>query len=128
MFMTLCPTYMGITRAAFDFTCDYLCGTLEGGPPAGSSKDSPIKQFAVAHMRIKLEQAEALFLRAINDARYQPGTTDRLRAYAAQYTVMEYANDICREAIRVCGGRSIFKSLRLERLYRDSRCGSLMLP
>jgi alkylation response protein AidB-like acyl-CoA dehydrogenase len=31
-------------------------------------------------------------------------------------------------ALRTCGGRSILKSLPLERLYRDSRCGSLMLP
>ena len=128
MFMTLCPTYMGISRAAFDFTCDYLKGDLPGGPPAGSAKTNPLKQYALAQMRIKLEQAEALFQTAISQARYKPSNDDRLRAYAAQYTVMEFANEICREAIRVCGGRSIFKSLRLERLYRDSRCGSLMLP
>ena len=36
--------------------------------------------------------------------------------------------DICRLAVRTCGGRSIMKSMPLERLYRDSRCGSLMLP
>ena len=128
MFMTLCPTYMGIARAAFNFTCDYLRGALENGPPVGSARKNPLKQYAVAHMRIKLEQADALFERAISEARYQPHTDDRLRAYAAQYTIMEYANEICREAIRVCGGRSIFKNLRLEQLYRDSRCGSLMLP
>ena len=128
MFMTLCPTYMGIATAAFEFTCQYLRGDVPGGPAAGSSKDSPVKQFAVARMRIKLEQTSALFQRAIIDAKYQPSKSERLRAYAAQYTVMENANDICSEAIRVCGGRSIFKQLRLERLYRDSRCGSLMLP
>ncbi|MFX8422193.1 acyl-CoA dehydrogenase family protein, partial [Acinetobacter baumannii] len=49
-------------------------------------------------------------------------------AYATQYTVMEFANDICRLAIRTCGGHSMLKSLPLERLYRDSRCGALMLP
>jgi alkylation response protein AidB-like acyl-CoA dehydrogenase len=31
-------------------------------------------------------------------------------------------------AIRTCGGQSMLKSLPLERLYRDARCGSLMLP
>jgi alkylation response protein AidB-like acyl-CoA dehydrogenase len=31
-------------------------------------------------------------------------------------------------AVRTCGGQSMLKSLPLERLYRDSRCGSLMLP
>jgi len=38
------------------------------------------------------------------------------------------ANDLCRLAIRTCGGRSMLKSLPLERLYRDSRCRALMLP
>jgi hypothetical protein len=31
-------------------------------------------------------------------------------------------------AIRTCGGQAMLKSLSLERIYRDSRCGSLMLP
>jgi alkylation response protein AidB-like acyl-CoA dehydrogenase len=51
-----------------------------------------------------------------------------MRLYAAQYTVMEGANDIARLAIRTCGGQSMMKHLPLERIYRDSRCGSLMLP
>jgi alkylation response protein AidB-like acyl-CoA dehydrogenase len=51
-----------------------------------------------------------------------------LRAYAAQHTVMENSNEISRLAIRTCGGQSMLKTLPLERLYRDSRCGSLMLP
>jgi hypothetical protein len=41
---------------------------------------------------------------------------------------MEGANDIARLAIRTCGGQSMMKHLPLERLYRDSRCGALMLP
>jgi alkylation response protein AidB-like acyl-CoA dehydrogenase len=41
---------------------------------------------------------------------------------------MENANELCQLAIRTCGGQSMLKSLPLERLYRDSRCGSLMLP
>ena len=128
MFMTLCPAYMGISEAAFEFTCRYLRGEVEGGPPAGSARESAVKQMAVAEMRIKLEQARALFYRAIGDAQVNPSKSDRLRAYAAQFTVMEFANDLCRLAIRTCGGRSIFKSMKLEQLYRDSRCGSLMLP
>jgi len=31
-------------------------------------------------------------------------------------------------AIRTCGGQSMLKTLPLERIYRDSRCGALMLP
>lgn len=127
MFMTLSPTYMGIARAAFDFTVAYLRGEMPGTPPV-KRRMYPTKQIAVAEMRIKLEQTEALFLRAIGDAKYDPSKEERLRAYCAQYTIMENANDICRLAIRTCGGQSMLKSLALERMYRDSRCGSLMLP
>jgi len=127
MFMTLCPTYLGIAQAAFDFTVAYLRGEVEGAPRT-SARRSAAKQLAVAEMRLKLEQAQALFYRAVGEARVNPPKADRLRAYAAQHTVMEHASDICRLAIRTCGGRSIFRALPLERLYRDSRCGSLMLP
>jgi alkylation response protein AidB-like acyl-CoA dehydrogenase len=41
---------------------------------------------------------------------------------------MENAQDLARLAIRTCGGQSMLKSLPLERLYRDARCGALMLP
>ncbi|MGH7897762.1 MAG: acyl-CoA dehydrogenase, partial [Candidatus Binatia bacterium] len=127
MFLTLCPTFLGIARAAFDFTVGYLRGELPGAPPPGA-RASAVKQLAVADMRIRLEQAEALFLRVLGEAKFQPTKDERLRAYAAQHTVMEAANDLCRLALRTCGGRSIMKSMPLERLYRDSRCGSLMLP
>jgi alkylation response protein AidB-like acyl-CoA dehydrogenase len=120
MFFALAPTYLGIARAAFQFTVDYL--------RQAQTRSSAVKQLAVAEMRLKLEQAEALFAQVIAEAAPNPDKAIRLRVYAAHYTIMEHANDICRLAIRTCGGRSIARSLPLERLYRDSRCGSLMLP
>ncbi len=127
MFTTLAPTYMGISIAAFEFTVRYLRGELEGMPPV-KRRMYPTKQIAVAEMWVRLEQTRALFLRMLEDARVDPPKDARLRAYAAQYTIMENANDLCRLAIRTCGGQSMLKSLPLERLYRDSRCGALMLP
>jgi alkylation response protein AidB-like acyl-CoA dehydrogenase len=88
----------------------------------------PTKQIAVAEMWVKLEQTRALFLRMLEDARVDPPKDARLRAYATQYTIMENANALCALAIRTCGGQSMLKSLPLERMYRDSRCGALMLP
>lgn len=125
MFMTLCPTYLGIAQAAFDFTVAYLRGEVPGASP---QRSRPTKQLAVGEMRLKLEQAKAAFYGSVAEARLDPPKDSRLRAYATQYTVMEHANDICRLAIRTCGGRSIARALPLERLYRDSRCGALMLP
>lgn len=127
MFTTLSPTYMGIAIAAYDFTVSYLRGEAPGTPPV-KRRMYPTKQIAVAEMWVKLEQTRALFLRMLDDARIDPPKDSRLRAYAAQYTIMENANEIARLAIRTCGGQSMLKSLPLERLYRDSRCGSLMLP
>jgi alkylation response protein AidB-like acyl-CoA dehydrogenase len=126
MFLTLCPTYLGIAHAAYDFTVRYLRGEVEGIPV--KRRMYPTKQIAVAEMYIKLQQAQAIFNQVIADARVDPPKHVRLRAYAAQYTVMETANEICRLAIRTCGGQAMLKSLPLEQYYRDSRLGSLMLP
>jgi len=66
--------------------------------------------------------------KAVSEARANPSKEQVLRAYAAQYSVMEGANELAALAIRTCGGQAMLKSLALERIYRDSRCGSLMLP
>lgn len=127
MFMTLTPSYMGIAQACYDFTVAYLRGEVPGMPPV-KRRMFPTKQITVAEMRVTLEQTKALWFQAISEARPDPSKDSLMRAWAAQHTVMENANDLARLAIRTCGGQSMLKSLPLERLYRDSRCGSLMLP
>lgn len=127
MFMTLSPTYMGIAQAAYDFTVKYLRGEWPGLPPV-KRRMFPTKQIGVAQMQIMLEQTKALWFQAISEARPDPTREQMLRAWAAHYTVMENANEICQLAVRTCGGQSMLKTLPLERMYRDSRCGSLMLP
>ncbi|MCU0968953.1 MAG: acyl-CoA/acyl-ACP dehydrogenase [Rubrivivax sp.] len=127
MFATLSPTYMGIAQAAYDFTVQYLRAEVPGMPPV-RRRMYPTKQIAVAEMRVKLEQTRALFLANALDAGVDPDKDTRMRIYAAHYTIMENAQALAALAIRTCGGQSMLRSLPLERLYRDSRCGSLMLP
>jgi alkylation response protein AidB-like acyl-CoA dehydrogenase len=127
MFLTLSPTYMGLAQAAYDFTVAYLRGELPGTPPV-KRRMYPTKQIAVAEMRIMLEQTKALWFQAVSEARADPTPEQVQRAYAAQFTVMENANALAAKAIRTCGGLAMLKNLALERIYRDSRCGSLMLP
>jgi len=127
MFLTLSPTYMGLAQAAYDFTVAYLRGELPGTPPV-KRRMYPTKQIALAEMRIMLEQTKALWFQSISEARANPAKEQVLRAYAAQFTVMENANALAAKAIRTCGGQAMLKNLALERIYRDSRCGSLMLP
>jgi alkylation response protein AidB-like acyl-CoA dehydrogenase len=127
MFLTLTATYVGLAQAAYDFTINYLRGEAPGMPPV-KRRMYPTKQIAVAQMRIMLEQTKTLWLQAVSEARPNPSKQEILRAYAAHYTAMENANEIAQLAIRTCGGHAMLKSLSLERIYRDSRCGSLMLP
>jgi alkylation response protein AidB-like acyl-CoA dehydrogenase len=127
MFMTLTPAYMGLAQAAYDFTVKYLRGEMPGTPPI-KRRMYPTKQMAVAQMRIMLEQTKALWFQAITEAGPNPSRDSLLRAWTAQYTVMENSNEIAQLAVRTCGGQAMLRSLHLERIYRDSRCGSLMLP
>jgi len=127
MFMTLTPTYMGIAQACYDFTVAYLRGEVPGTPPV-KRRMYPTKQMAVAQMRVMLEQTKSLWFQAISEAGPNPSSDSVMRAWAAHYTVMENANELAQLAVRTCGGQSMLRALPLERLYRDSRCGSLMLP
>ena len=127
MFMTLAPTYMGLAQAAYDFTVQYLRGEMPGTPPV-KRRMYPTKQIAVAGMFVTLQQTRALFERTIAEAKPRPSKLERLNAYATQFTIMENAQALAALAIRTCGGQSMLKSLALERIYRDARCGSLMLP
>jgi alkylation response protein AidB-like acyl-CoA dehydrogenase len=127
MFLTLSPTYMGLAQAAYDFTVRYLRGEMPGTPPV-KRRMYPTKQIAVAEMRIMLEQTKALWFQVISEAGPDPSKESMLRALAAQNTVMENAAALAAKAVRTCGGQAMLKSLALERIYRDARCGSLMLP
>jgi len=127
MFLTLSPTYMGLAQAAYDFCIRYLRGEEPGTPPV-KRRQYPTKQIAVAQMHVMLEQTKAIWFQAVTEAGPDPSKEQVMRAYAAQYSVMENAHAIAALAIRTCGGQAMLKSLPLERIFRDSRCGALMLP
>ena len=127
MFLTLSPTYVGLAQAAMDFTIKYLRGELPRTPPI-KRRMYPTKQITVAEMQIQLETLKTLWFQSISEACVDPSAAQINRAYATQYSVMEGAHKISQLAIRTCGGQAMLKSLALERIFRDSRCGSLMLP
>ena len=127
LFLSLCPTYLGLTGGILDVTAAYLRGEIPG-QTATARRDHPIKQHGWAQMQIKHQQSQALLYRAIDEAAIDPTTDQMIRGWAAAVTVMEHAAEVASLAIRVCGGQSMLKSLPLERMYRDARLGSLMLP
>ena len=127
MFLTLSPTYVGLAQAALDFTIKYLRGELPNTPPI-KRRMYATKQLSVAEMQIQMENIKTIWFQSISEAGVDPSPQQIKRAYATQYTVMEGAHKIAQLAIRTCGGQAMLKSLSLERIFRDSRCGSLMLP
>ena len=127
LFLSLCPTYLGLTGGVLDTTAAYLRGELPG-QSAGARRDHPIKQHGWAQMQLRHEQARALLYRAVDGATIDPGEVELVTGWAASVTVMEHAAEVASLAIRVCGGQSMMKTLPLERMYRDARLGSTMLP
>ena len=127
MYALLSPAYMGIAQGAYDFTVSYLKGELPDQPPV-DRRVYPTKRMAVARMYTMLMQTRALWYMSMKEAKAFPSKEEVLRLYAASFTVMENAQQLAALAIRTCGGQSMLKTLPLERMYRDSRCGALMLP
>jgi alkylation response protein AidB-like acyl-CoA dehydrogenase len=127
LFLSLCPSYLGLTGGVLDVTAAYLRGELPG-QAAGARRDHPVKQLGWAQMQLKHQQSQALLYRAIDTAVIDPTEEQLVTGWAAAATVMEHAAEVASLAIRVCGGQSMQKTLPLERLYRDARLGSTMLP
>ena len=126
VYLTLTPTYVGLTRAVVDFVQGYLGSTPPPGIPA--RRDVPAKQWAWAEIQIAYERSRSLWECAVAEARLDPDPEQLRRAWAASYTAMETEPEVAALAIRACGGGSLMRNLPLEQHYRDARCGSVMLP
>ncbi len=126
VYLTLTPTYIGLTRAVVDFVQGYLGSTPPPGIPA--RRDIPAKQWAWAEIQIAYERSRSLWECAVAESRLDPSPEQLRRAWAASYTAMETAPEVAALAIRACGGQSLMRNLPLEQHYRDARCGSVMLP
>jgi alkylation response protein AidB-like acyl-CoA dehydrogenase len=126
VYLTLTPTYIGLTRAVVDFVQGYLGSTPPPGIPA--RRDVPAKQWAWAEIQIAYERSRSLWECAVAESGPDPTPAQLRRAWAASYTAMETAPEVAALAIRACGGGSLMRNLPLEQHYRDARCGSVMLP
>ncbi len=126
VYLSLTPTYIGLTRAVVDFVQGYLGSTPPPGIPA--RRDVPAKQWAWAEIQIAYERTRSLWECAVAEAGLDPTPDQLRRAWAAAYTAMETAPEVAALAIRACGGGSLMRNQPLEQHYRDARCGSVMLP
>ena len=127
LFMSLAPTYLGVTRGICDFTRSYLRGELPG-MTTSARRDVPQKQDGWARMQVAYERSRALLFAAADDATVDPSEEQLAQAWAATFNTMETAPEVAAIGVRVCGGQAMLRHLALERMYRDARLGSLMLP
>ena len=128
LFMSLAPSYLGLTRGILDFVRAYLRGEVPGAAGGPPRRDLPQKQAGWAQLQIAYERSRSLLYDVLDNTRLDPDDELLARAWAAVFTTMETANEVAALAVRVCGGQSMLKHLPLERMYRDSRLGSTMLP
>jgi alkylation response protein AidB-like acyl-CoA dehydrogenase len=128
LFMSLAPSYLGLTQGVLDFVRGYLRGDVAGAPSGPPRRDLAQKQAGWAQLQLAYEASRALLYEVLDSTRIDPDPELLARAWAAVYTTMETANHVAALAVRVCGGQSMLKHLPLERMYRDSRLGSTMLP
>lgn len=128
LFMSLAPSYLGLTQGVLDFVRGYLRGEIAGSPSGPPRRDLPQKQAGWAQLQISYERSRALLYDVLDHMVIDPDAELLARAWAAVFTTMETANEVAALAVRVCGGQSMLKHLPLERMYRDSRLGSTMLP
>jgi alkylation response protein AidB-like acyl-CoA dehydrogenase len=119
-YLTLSFTYLGLMQAVLDETAGYLHRTGRGA--------SAMKQQGWAQLQLRYEQARALQHLAADEAGVDPTPAAVRRAWAALVTVMDGAPEMASLGLRLAGGRALLKPEPLERLYRDARCGAVMLP
>jgi alkylation response protein AidB-like acyl-CoA dehydrogenase len=119
-YLTLSFTYLGLMQAVLDETAGYLQRT--------GRVESSMKQHGWAQLRLRYEQARALQHAAADEAGVDPTPDAVWRAWAALVTVMDGAPEMASLGLRLAGGRALLKPEPLERLYRDARCGAVMLP
>jgi alkylation response protein AidB-like acyl-CoA dehydrogenase len=119
-YLTLSFTYLGLMQAVLDETSAYLRRSGRG--------DAPMKQHGWAQLQLRYEQARALQHGAVDEAGVDPTPAQLRRAWAALVTVMDGAPEMASLGLCLAGGRALLKPEPLERLYRDARCGAVMLP
>jgi alkylation response protein AidB-like acyl-CoA dehydrogenase len=122
------PIYLGVAQAAFD----ELRKVVQTRQPEGYAQPlayHPRVRRHVAEMSANLEAARLITYRSawLSDTE---GPTEQTTAalYRAKYMVGQAVSSITRTALTLGGAHGIFKTSRLEQLFRDGALGPLHPP
>ena len=118
--------YLGIGTAIFEFLKGYLTKRKIAGTSESLAND-PLVQHRVGELYVALEAARAVTYEAARLVVQSPGSDEaNVAIHRAKYMVSELGPWMASQAIRLCGGSTLFKTMPLERFYRDARCGGAM--
>lgn len=119
--------YIGAGQRAVDFTVEYV-QTHQIAPDPATLSHSRMVQDHVAEMTMALDGARLVLLQS---AYAWPDKTPAEKAVLgarAKYVATEASLLATSRALQTVGGRSAYKSVPLERLFRDVRTCTLMPP
>ena len=122
------PVYLGVAQAAFD-ELRRIVGARRPEGYAQSLAYHPDVRRHVAEMSADLEAARLITYRSAWLSDKEGPTTETTAAlYRAKYMVGEAVSRITRTALTLGGAHGIFKTSRLEQLFRDGALGPLHPP
>ena len=118
---------LGAATAALDFTTEFCKTRIYKPDPLPIAHDVTIQRH-VAGMSVHLDAARSILYQSAGQWEDTDIVTKGVMAAKAKYLCAEAALEVTSKAIQVVGGRSISKSLPLERAFRDVRACTLMPP
>jgi alkylation response protein AidB-like acyl-CoA dehydrogenase len=122
------PVYLGVAQAAFD----ELRRVVHSRQPEGYAQPlayHPDVRRHIAEMSADLEAARLITYHSAWLSDTQGPTAETIAAlYRAKYMVGEVVSRITRMALTLGGAHGIFKTSRLEQLFRDGALGPLHPP
>lgn len=122
------PVYLGVAQAAFDELRRAMHGRRAEGYAQPLAYHPDVRRH-VAEMSADLEAARLITYRSAWFSDKDGPTAETTAAlYRAKYAVGEAVSRITRTALTLGGAHGIFKTSRLEQLFRDGALGPLHPP
>ena len=111
---------VGIATAAYQASCEYVQERVAFGKPIGSFQ---MIQSKIADMKLRLESAELLMLRAAWKKARSKETGERftIDGSMAKLAASEAAMFITHQAVQIHAGMGYSKELPIERYFRDAK-------
>ncbi|MEQ6355455.1 acyl-CoA dehydrogenase family protein [Lysinibacillus sp. M3] len=121
--------YLGVAGAARDYAIDFAKNTYSYSLENTIAHASHVQQ-KIGEIEILYQTARRTLYSIAAQVEQNPAIKDRLSedVSIAKYVICNNAIDIVTKAMQVVGGRSLSKTSKLQRLFRDVQCSRFNPP